>query len=287
MSDNNKVVTVLIADDNREQCERIKSLTEIQNDMKVVGIAHNGIEAYSKILEHKPDIAIIDLIMPGLDGLGILEKLYVESPNEVLTKSIVLSPMQDEGIAKRSTELGANYYMLKPYNSESLLKRVRDLTFGETPCSNLNKISTHPYNREIIGLQHYVAKLITKIGIPANMRGYRYIIDAVIFCVKDSELIHHVTKGLYPDIAKKHDTTISRVEGGIRHAIHVAWKRNDKNIMDKMLNHDMKENKNKIGEMLINSIKENKNKPSNSEFVALIVEKIKIICAYDNSEILC
>lgn len=253
-----KFIKVLIADDNMDQCKQVKSIIDTQDDMEVIEVAYNGIDTYNKILKYDPDVAIIDFIMPELDGLGILEKLYSNISTKVSTKSIILSPLQKEEIAKRANDLGASYYMLKPYDINSLLKRIRDLALTSANKSISNHLE---FNNNLISLQYKITKVILELGVPANIRGYHYIRDAIIFCINDFELLNYVTKELYPSIAKKYNTTPYKVERAMRHAIEVAWTRGDKDTIDKMFAH---------------TVNKNRGKPTNSEFIALIVDKFKL-----------
>lgn len=253
----NKLIKVLIADDNIEQCKKVKSIIDAQDDMKVIDVAYNGLDTYNKVLIYEPDIAIIDFIMPELDGLGILEKLYSNISKKIITKSIILSPLQKEEIARIASELGASYYMLKPYDINSLLKRMRELIFTSAD----NDISDYLDSSSDISLSHKVTKVMLELGIPANIRGYHYIRDAILFCIKDFELLNYVTKELYPCVAKKHNTSPYKVERGMRHAIEVAWTRGDKETIDKMF---------------LYTVNKNRGRPTNSEFIALIVDRFRL-----------
>lgn len=259
---NTKVITVLVADDNVDQCHQISSLIENEDNMTVVDVAYDGMDAYNKIIKYKPDIAIIDFIMPELDGLGILEKLYMDVCFTINTKIIILSPIQNEAIARLCNDSGACYYILKPFNVNSLLKRISEFT---STTSN-NQINTNGENitnikNENIKLQKIITKVILELGIPANIRGYHFIRDAIIFCIKDFELLNYVTKELYPSIAKKHNTTPYKVERGMRHAIEVAWTKGNKEILD---------------EVFVHTVNQSKGKPTNSQFIALLVDRYKL-----------
>lgn len=259
---NKKVITVLVADDNIDQCQQISSIINNEDDMTVVNMAYNGMDAYNKIIKHKPDIAILDFIMPQLDGLGILEKLYMRVCFTTSTKSIILSPIQNEEIAKRCNDFGASYYMLKPINVNSLLKRIREFTI-KTPTTEVNILSKNnsDINHEYIKLQYSITKIILELGVPANIRGYHYIRDAIILCIKDFELLNYVTKELYPCIAKKYKTTPYKVERGMRHAIEVAWTKGNKEIID---------------EIFVHTVNQSKGKPTNTQFIALLVDRYKL-----------
>jgi len=226
-------ITILIADDNIDFTRTLSAYLEKMEDIEVVGIAKDGNEAFEIIKGTHPDILLLDVIMPHLDGIGVLEKL-----NETtMTKkpiTIMLSAVGQDKITQKAISLGAQYYVVKPFDIELLIKRIRDLRYYQ-PAPNNNFIAREskpqyidisPENKkDERNLEALVTNLIHEVGVPAHIKGYQYLREAIMMVVNDIEVINQITKQLYPDIAKKFHTTPSRVERAIRHAIEVAWSR--------------------------------------------------------------
>ncbi len=255
-------IRVFVADDNKDFCDVICSFLEKQEDIEVVGVAYDGIEAYNKIINDSADVAIIDGIMPRLDGLGVLEKLNkVDNPDKAPI-CIILSAMTQEKVAQRAMDLGADYYIAKPFDMESLISRIRQLKFqisekvvgSSTGLGFMNTASG-------LNLETKVTNILHEIGVPAHIRGYHYMREAIIMAVGDIDVLNYITKELYPSIAKKCNTTPSRVERAIRHAIEVAWSRGKVDVIDKLFGY---------------TINNHKGKPTNSEFIALIADRLRL-----------
>jgi len=255
-----KKITILMADDNKEFCDAIISYLEKQQDMKVIDVAYDGQEAYEKIQTLKPDIAIIDGIMPKLDGLGVLEKLNLNEAVGYSPICIIISAITQDKITQKAMELGAEYYIAKPFDLESLVLRIRQLKEQiKTPI----QIGTGVRNRKslAINLETKITSILHEIGVPAHIRGYHYMREAIMMAVEDLDILNYITKELYPTIAKKCNTTASRVERAIRHAIEVAWSRGKVEIIDSMFGY---------------TISTHKGKPTNSEFIALIADRLRL-----------
>ena len=250
-------IKVLFADDNKEYCDVIASYLEKQGDIDVVDFAYDGLSAYKKICELKPDVAILDGIMPKLDGLGVLEKLDIKNSKDAHPMCIILSAIKQEKIVQRAIELGADYYMAKPCDIEILVKRIRQLNNNILPNRN---ILFRGSSREL-NLESEITNILHNIGVPAHIRGYHYIREAILMAVEDIDILNYITKELYPAIAKKCDTTSSRVERAIRHAIEVAWNRGKTEEIDKYFGY---------------TINNTKGKPTNSEFIALISDRLRL-----------
>jgi len=248
-------IRVAIADDNREFVEIVKDYLNEQPDIEVAGVGYNGEEILSIIETEQPDVVILDVIMPHLDGVGVLEKLIdlqVKRP-----KIIMLTALGQENVTQRVVELGADYYVLKPFNMEVLLNRIRQLAGTLTvqhPAVVAQAIKSHPIDVEI-------TTIIREIGIPAHIKGYQYLRDAIMMIVKEVDLLGAVTKVLYPMIAEKYSTTPSRVERAIRHAIEVAWGRGNMDMINKIFGY---------------TVQLDKGKPTNSEFMAMIADKLRM-----------
>lgn len=252
-------LTVFIADDNKDFRDCLANYIEKQEDMTVIGTASDGKEAYKQILSEKPDVALIDGIMPNLDGLGVLERLKENNcPSE--TTCIMLTAVTDEKITQRAFSLGAKYYVAKPFDTEMLINRIRQLKAPVMPViGNVNGVCFTP--RTSYDLESRVTAILHEIGVPAHIRGYNYMREAIIMDINDIDVLNYITKELYPAIAKKCDTTPSRVERAIRHAIEVAWSRGRVDAIDNIFGY---------------TVSGHKGKPTNSEFIALIADRLRL-----------
>lgn len=269
-----KKINVLIADDNREFGDILCEYLSNQNDIEIVGLARDGFEAVDLILQNTPDIAILDIIMPHLDGLGVLEKI-ASSNMEKKPLFIVLSAVGQDKITQRALALGAEYYIVKPFDMDVLVNRIRQLKDSayvpSVTTSLSSSISVHrndTYEKKSVhisnnsrNLEVEVTNIMHEIGVPAHIKGYQYLRDAIMMVVKDLDVINSITKLLYPSIAKEYNTTPSRVERAIRHAIEVAWSRGQVEAIDALFGYTVN-----IG----------KGKPTNSEFIAMIADKLRL-----------
>lgn len=254
-----KKITVMLADDNEEFCEIVETYLKQQPDISFIESIHNGAEAYERIKEMKPDIAILDGAMPGLDGLGILEKLNKEGSRPVC---IMLSGIRNDNVINRAYDLGAEYYIIKPFDLDTLAERIRmfrDIIAADSKSKN-NSILADPVI-QIPNLEERVTDILNEIGMPANFHGYRYLRHGIIMAVKDIQSLNRITKGIYPAIAQVYNTTPSRVERAIRHAIDIVWKRGSSGAIDKIF---------------ANPANRPKGKPTNGEFIAFIADKIRL-----------
>lgn len=254
-----ETIKVAIADDNKEFSDILQECLNREPDIELVGVAYNGEQILSIIEEKLPDVIILDIIMPHLDGLGVLERLNL-SNNTKRPKIIMLTAFGQETITQRVVELGADYYVLKPFNMDVLISRIRQLagtvnvTHPVTAAATMPVVKARPIDVE-------VTNIIREIGIPAHIKGYQYLRDAIMMIVAEVELLGAVTKVLYPMIAEKYSTTPSRVERAIRHAIEVAWNRGNIEMINKIFGY---------------TIKLDKGKPTNSEFMAMIADKLRM-----------
>lgn len=248
-------IRIAIADDNREFVGIMQEYLSEQPDIEVTGIAYNGEEVLEIVESEQPDILILDIIMPHLDGIGVLEQINATAlPKR--PKIIMLTAFGQENITQRVVELGADYFILKPFNMEVLSARIRQLAGVITRQRPLvaQAIQSHPIDVE-------VTNIIREIGIPAHIKGYQYLRDAILMIAKEMDLLGAVTKVLYPKIAEKYSTTPSRVERAIRHAIEVAWARGNADMINKIFGY---------------TIQLEKGKPTNSEFMAMIADKLRL-----------
>ena len=219
---------VLIVDDNHELCDVLKGFLDSQSDMSVVGVAYDGIEALRKIAQLEPDVVVLDIIMPHLDGMGVLERLSEQNSNH-RPKFVILTALGQEQIIQRLTDMGADYYVVKPFDIQTLADRIRQVISSP----QIVKGKQIEYNPPARDLHAEVTRLIHDMGIPANIRGYTYIREAILLVIAESTLLNSVTKELYPRVAEVFDTTAARVERAIRHAIEIAWTRGNIELLNK------------------------------------------------------
>ena len=259
--------TILIADDNQEFAQTLAKYIHEQDDMEVIGIAKDGEEAIDMITNIMPDVALLDVIMPHLDGIGVLEKLNIIKCDKK-PMCIMLSAVGQDKITQKAIMLGAEYYVVKPFDIELLIKRIKELK-NFKPTQNQNSFIDRevrtpyveiPQNGEN-NIEALVTNIIHEVGVPAHIKGYQYLREAIIMVVNDIDVINQITKSLYPKIAAKFNTTPSRVERAIRHAIEVAWGRGDQKTVEKIFGY---------------TISAAKGKPTNSEFIAMIADKLRL-----------
>ncbi|WP_242860845.1 sporulation transcription factor Spo0A [Defluviitalea phaphyphila] len=262
ISTRNNKIEIVLADDNKDFCKILEEFLNKQNDMEVIGIAHNGLEACEIIIDKLPDVVILDVIMPHLDGIGVLERLN-SIPMKKTPVYIMLSAVGQDKITEKALNLGAEYYIIKPFDMETLIARIRQLKgTHEIIKKNRSTLSKSNYNNfSFCDLETEVTNIIHEIGIPAHIKGYQYLRDAIIMSVNNMDILNSITKQLYPSIAKNHNTTPSRVERAIRHAIEVAWSRGKTDTIDKLFGY---------------TINNGKGKPTNSEFIALIADRLRL-----------
>ena len=264
-------ITVLIADDNPDFAMTLVSYLEKEEDMEVIGIAKNGKEACDMIINTEPDVVLLDVIMPYLDGLGVLEKIAETNMNKK-PMCIMLSAVGQAKITQQAINLGAEYYVVKPFDIELLIKRIRDIRYFKPQSTQENKMASReikaPYieisennKKDEDNLEALVTNVIHELGVPAHIKGYQYLREAIMMVINDIDIINQITKQLYPDIAKKFKTTPSRVERAIRHAIEVAWARGEQASVERIFGY---------------TISAAKGKPTNSEFIAMIADKLRL-----------
>ena len=261
-----QIIKVLIADDNKDFCNILNEYFSTQEDVEVVGIAKDGLEALDLIAIKKPDVLILDIIMPHLDGLGVLEKLQLEQV-DASPKVIILSAVGQDNITQRAISLGADYYVVKPFDFEIFMRRIRQIAESSSETIEKSK-QVQSIQKEFTSnesnnnsLEARITDIIHEIGVPPHIKGYLYLREAITIVVGDMEIISAVTKELYPSIAEKFNTTPSRVERAIRHAIEVTWSRDENDTINNLFGYTT-------------HIK--KGKPRNSEFIAMVADKIRL-----------
>lgn len=252
-------VKVAIADDNRELVSMIEDYFSEEEAIEVVGVAYNGNDCLIMIEETKPDVLILDIIMPHIDGLAVLEKMR-SLDLEQYPNVIMLTAFGQETVTKKAVELGATYYMLKPFELELLKDQVLQAAGIQKKSSVRNDFVQVKKNKKI-DLDANITSIIHEVGVPAHIKGYLYLREAISMVYNDIELLGSITKVLYPDIAKKYNTTASRVERAIRHAIEVAWNRGNIDSLSAIFGY---------------TVSVSKAKPTNSEFIAMIADKLRL-----------
>jgi two-component system response regulator (stage 0 sporulation protein A) len=258
-------VRIVIADNNRELCNTLADLIEFQDDMDLAGVAFDGLEALKVVENTKPDVLILDITMPYLDGIGVLERLGNFPERPII---IVLTAFEQEAMIQRLTNLGATYYMVKPFDANTLFERIRQFTSAHTAPARVNQIQderngyiTHGHREKSINeLELEVSKLFHEMGIPAHFRGYAYLRDAIIIATKEVEVLGNITKNLYPRIAEKYQSTASGVESAIRHTIEIGWERGNTDFMEDFFGFENQKNR----------------FPTSASFIAKIADKLRL-----------
>jgi two-component system response regulator (stage 0 sporulation protein A) len=251
---------VLIADDNREFCELLQEAIRGEEGLEVAGIANHGMEVLEMLAQQPVDVIVLDIIMPHLDGIGVLERLaQMELPNP--PRVIVLTAFGQETMTQKALELGADYFVLKPFNLKVLASRVKQLAASASPGKKTSSLSGKISVVPTRNLDVEVTNVIHEIGIPAHIKGYLYLREAIIMVINRVDLLSGVTKELYPAIASKYKTTPSRVERAIRHAIEVAWSRGNVDVINGIFGH---------------TVNRDRGKPTNSEFIAMVADKLRM-----------
>lgn len=265
----NEKITVLVADDNNDFTMTLSNYLEQEDEMEIVGIAKDGNEAYDMAVKLQPDILLLDIIMPHLDGLGVLEKI-ADTDMEKRPLCIILSAVGQDKITQKAISLGAQYYIVKPFDITVLVKRMKELK-NYQPTQFKNFITREIKNQYIDiapekkkdqeNLEALVTNIIHEVGVPAHIKGYQYLREAIMMVVRDTDVINQITKQLYPEIANIYSTTPSRVERAIRHAIEVAWGRGQADTVENIFGY---------------TVSANRGKPTNSEFIAMIADKLRL-----------
>ncbi len=262
-----KDISVLVVDDNVEFCDLLRQYINRCENMKAVGVAKDGIEGVELIRSLHPDVVILDIIMPNLDGIGVLEKVneMKMNPRPVF---VVLSAVGQDVFTRKAMDLGAEYYMVKPFDIDILLNRVKE-TYNEKHKNAIlhcgistKKVDERGLNRERDqNVEMEVTSLMHEVGIPAHLSGYRYLREAIILATKNANVFNSVTRILYPSIAERFNSTPQKVERSIRNAIEATWTKETRGLK-------------KIFDGEVSDYWEDK--PTNSQFIAVMAEKIRI-----------
>ncbi len=253
-------IKICLVDDNKELIQMLEDFFATQEDIEVIGVAHNGKECLEMLQNLEPDVLILDLIMPHLDGLAVLHEL--KGAEGEVPNVIMLTAFGQEEVMKKAVELGASYFILKPFDLEYLANQIRQTKGKVSPIftSTMN-LSVGKTKTKRKNLESSITEIIHEIGVPAHIKGYMYLREAITMVYNDIELLGSITKVLYPDIAKEFNTTSSRVERAIRHAIEVAWNRG---------------NVDSIANLFGYTVSASKTKPTNSEFIAMVADRLRL-----------
>lgn len=253
-------LNVAIADDNDLMRQLLDTIVQSDEELSVVGTAKDGEEAYQMIKEKEPDVVLLDIVMPKMDGLGVLDKVQRDTSIKKTPNFIMVSAVNQPQVTEDAFALGADYFIMKPFDKDTIIQRIKKTRSTRAFVEpGFYQKKTKEYTEA--ALEADVTNIIHEIGVPAHIKGYQYLRDAIVMSVQDIEMLNSITKVLYPTIAKKYDTTTSRVERAIRHAIEVAWSRGRMDTIDALFGY---------------TINHGKGKPTNSEFIALITDKIRL-----------
>ena len=242
--------TIMIADNTEEFCMALTAALQRSEDFKVLCTAKDGEQAIKLVKEHKPDILVLDLMLSKQDGLSVLKAI---STMERKPATLATSRFVTDYVASAAANLGVRYLMLKPCDMSAVVERLEEIR-GAGAQQKFQQSGKNSIETMVTGIIH-------EIGVPAHIKGYQYLREAIIIAVNDMDVINAITKVLYPQVAKTFQTTPSRVERAIRHAIEVAWDRGDLDTLQRFFGY---------------TVSNTKGKPTNSEFIALIADKLQL-----------
>ena len=244
-------IKVLMIDDNVSLVDMVREYFSDHKRIEIVDCAYDGEEGLNKIVNNGDgyDLVLLDLIMPKKDGLYVLEELKKKN----ITKNIIVETSYNEPkVIRKVSEYGVNYYILKPFDLLDLESKILDI------FEYINSKSINLYHSN---LQISITRMLHELGMPSHIKGYQYIREGINMIYNNPDIIGGITKELYPDIASKYDTTVSRVERAIRHALEVSWNRGDLDYMEELFGH---------------SVDIDKAKPTNSEFIVTVADKLRL-----------
>lgn len=246
-------IKLLVVDDNREFCHLVKDYISLQEDMEFAGAAYDGLTALDMIRSKKPDVVLLDNVMPQLDGIGVLNHLQSFHKKD-RPKVVSLTACPTDEFMANAYKLGVNYAMSRKLDVYDMIERCRMVARSAPAEAKSEKLTLED-------IEGRVTDMIHEVGVPAHIKGYSYLRVAIMLVLEDRQLIESITKLLYPTVAKKFNTSPSRVERAIRHAIEVAWDRGDTDVLNSIFGF---------------TINQSKGKPTNSEFIAMISDKLRL-----------
>ncbi len=256
-------ITIFIADDNHEVVNALQEQLRKEN-FEVVGVAYNGRDCLDRLSNMKVDIALIDLYMPGIDGITVMQQLRI-SNNKYAKKVVCMSETINDVIFAAVESLKVDYMLMKPFEVSFIGTKLRELmAFNIQNYSSkvhFTVVDKNDAESQRIQLETEITSILHEVGIPAHIKGYMYLRTAIMETYYNTEILGRITKLLYPDIARKYNTTSSRVERAIRHAIEVAWNRGNTETIEAIFGY---------------TVNANKAKPTNSEFIAMISDRLRL-----------
>lgn len=277
------MIKLLIAVNSKDEGKILLDFFNQTNEIEVTAIEYNGQKAYDRILELMPDVVLMNMILPEIDGVGIMERLVANLDIPELPRVVVISSVDNPVIMDCACQTGVDYYIMKPYHLDTIYNRILQLqssVLKENQNQDRNRIQNRNQNPVALRtyesqrktewgsgevddstLENEITEVMRKIGVPAHIKGYQYIRTGIIMAVHDIAVLNYITKLLYPSIAKQYNTTASSVERAIRHAIDVAWSRGDAAVLH---------------EIFGCTISTKRGKPTNSEFIAQIADKYRL-----------
>ena len=255
-------INVILADSSKEQLQNLCAFFSNEENVSIIGKCNDGAQLLNTLKSVQTDILVLDIFMPKIDGIKVLEEIKHNLVYKAPKNIIVTTAFSNNRVMQKCSELNVDYYMIKPFDNINLMQVINELKSTKSKSTFLESKSTYiPQKSEPQDLDTEITSLLHDIGVPAHIRGYQYIREAINLVYNDIEILNSITKGLYPTIAIKFKTTASRVERAIRHAIEIAWVRGNIETITKLFSY---------------TISYNKAKPTNSEFIAMIADKLRL-----------
>lgn len=254
-------INIIIADPSKEQMQNLVNFFSNYENINIIAKCCDGAQLLSTLKNIQSDFLIFDIFMPKIDGLKILEEIYNNKNYKKPTNIVVTTAFSNNRVMQKCTEYNVDYYMIKPFDNNSLLQIINEIKNNKSKFIIPETKNNNIIKTENLDLDSEITMLLHDIGIPAHIRGYQYIREAINLVYNDIEILNSITKGLYPTIAIKFKTTASRVERAIRHAIEIAWVRGNIDTITNIFSY---------------TISYNKAKPTNSEFIAMIADRLRL-----------
>ncbi len=253
-------IKVFITDDSREHVTMMREIINMQENMEVIDCTYDGVSLLEKLKTTDVDILLLDIVMPNFDGIQVLQKLVSDDFYKKPKHIIVFSAFNQESLLIKSSELGADYFVMKPFNVNHIIDLINDL--GKSNSEVKSKKNVFAIQSDTpTDLNTEITTILHEIGVPAHIKGYLYLRESISMVYANIEILGSITKVLYPEVAKKFRTTSSRVERAIRHAIEVAWNRGNIDAISSIFSY---------------TVSLAKSKPTNSEFIAMIADRLRL-----------
>ncbi|HEY8363928.1 MAG TPA: sporulation transcription factor Spo0A, partial [Haloplasmataceae bacterium] len=248
---------------SREHVTMMREIINLQDNMEVIGCTYDGVSLLEKLKTTEVDVLLLDIVMPNFDGIQVLQKLASDKSYKQPKHIIVFSAFNQDSLLVKSSELGADYFVMKPFNVNHIISIINDLVNNKSSVSNKTaKNSVFQIQSDTpTDLNTEITAILHEIGVPAHIKGYLYLRESILMVYNNIEILGSITKVLYPEVAKKYRTTSSRVERAIRHAIEVAWNRGNIDAISSIFSY---------------TVSLAKSKPTNSEFIAMIADRLRL-----------